>query len=69
MGMGWGGQFVCVCVCGGGRHLFLFQKQTSSFYCILDRNTVDPYQTPCSVASELGLHCLHNNRKEVAGLI
>ena len=31
-------------------------------------NSVDPDQTPRSAAFELGLHCLHNIPKGIAGL-
>ena len=35
-------------------------------------NIVDPDQTPCSVASDLGIHCLHrskNGKLDTSGLI
>ena len=36
--------------------------------CILQRISADPDKTPRSVASELGLHCLHHAPKSVIDL-
>ena len=52
-----------VLVVPGGCLLIVFCVEIS-----VSIQSVDPDQTPCSVASELGLYCLRNAPKGVAGL-
>ena len=51
---------IASCRASGRRFLFY------SFFCVADSGY--PEQTPRSVASELGLHCMHNTSKGVSGL-
>ena len=34
----------------------------------VNKNSVDPDQTPANAASELGLHCLHQTPKRIPSL-